>query len=185
MDPEHGTLRAYTPKRIRFKDGGKIRPVAPFLEVWARTSDQTLEPLTLDLLKQEELDPSALRWNVKVANIKAFRRTNDEGDRIVAEVKSLNDHASHPLIGKCSNFLTEKAIPFGNVRYVRPTKEFPQIRLRFTPAAGYVYGAADKRHTSDSAEEHDPVLEPERIVSRSSARPMARLARTIFRTCIY
>ena len=30
-----GSLEAYLPQEIRFKDDGKIRPVAPFFELWA------------------------------------------------------------------------------------------------------------------------------------------------------
>ena len=35
VDPATGELEAYTPDTIRFRDGDKIRPVAPFLEVFA------------------------------------------------------------------------------------------------------------------------------------------------------
>jgi hypothetical protein len=164
VDPERGTLRAYKPKRIRFKDGRQIRPVAPFLEVWARTSEETLEPLTLALLESEGLEPEAVRWSVEVANIKAFRRTGDCKDRIIAKVEGFNDHDAHPLLGECANFFEGKTLPFGSVRYIRPNDEFPEIRLRFTPAAGHVYGASDKRNTSEKATEDDPVLAPERII---------------------
>jgi hypothetical protein len=51
IDPETGeVVRAYIPERIRFRDGDKIRPVAPFLELFVRTSEDVIEPLTLDLL---------------------------------------------------------------------------------------------------------------------------------------
>ena len=71
---------AYTPDTIRFRDGDKIRPVAPFLEVFARTGADVLEPLTVDLLKAESLSPSDLRWTVKLGNIGGHRRTGDEND---------------------------------------------------------------------------------------------------------
>jgi hypothetical protein len=167
VDSESGAiLRASTPPRIRFRDGKQIRPVAPFLEVWARTSEETLEPLTLSLLRSEGLDPDGVSWSVEVANIKAFRRTGDPKDRIVAKIKKINDHAAHPLLGTCGNFFEGKTLPFGSVRYIRPTEEFPEIRLRFTPAAGLVYGANKQRHTSDKDVENDPVFEnaSERII---------------------
>jgi hypothetical protein len=164
VDPQSGTLRAFRPKRIRFKDDGKIRPVAPFLEVWARTSGETLEPLTLALLRKEGLDSEAIRWSVEVANIKAFRRTGNTNDRIIARINDFNDHAAHELLGKCDHFFEGKTLPLGFVRYICPTEEFPEIRLRFTPAGGYVYGASNKRHTSDEAEVDDPVLKPQHIV---------------------
>src|SRR5262249_43972902 len=55
-----------------------------------------------------------------------------------------------------------------SVRYIRPNDKFPEIRLRFTPAGGYVYGASSERHTSDKDTEKDPVLEAERIIYDSS-----------------
>src|SRR5215472_15731517 len=53
VDPAGGAVvEAYKPREIRFRDeAGRIRPVAPFFEVYARTSQDVLEPLTLGLLK--------------------------------------------------------------------------------------------------------------------------------------
>src|SRR5437762_3561059 len=49
INPKSGEVVAkYTPKRIRFRDGVEIRPVAPFLEVFAITEKHKLQPLTLD-----------------------------------------------------------------------------------------------------------------------------------------
>src|ERR1019366_2100097 len=43
---------------------------------------------------------------------------------------------------------------------IQPTKEFPEIRLRFTPAPGLVYGASDMRFNPDTnAPEHDTVFD--------------------------
>jgi hypothetical protein len=168
VDAASGAItRAYTPDNIRFRDGAQIRPVAPFLEIWARTSEETLEPLTLDLLKQEGLRPEAVRWSVEVANIKVFRRTGDENDRVIARIDDFNDHEAHALIGKCDNFFDGKTLPFGTVRYIRPNEEFPEIRLRFTPAAGWVYGSDAARIEKAGAEPtEDPVFKdaPERII---------------------
>src|SRR5262245_33552778 len=59
IDPKSGAVaRKYTPQpgEIVFKDAdGRIRPVAPFLEVFAETTDDRLVPLTLDLLAAEGL----------------------------------------------------------------------------------------------------------------------------------
>src|SRR5206468_4116046 len=44
------------------------------------------------------------------------------------------------------------------------TKAFPQIRLRFTPAAGRVYGSGRRRNTSATAEEDDPVIDSDEKV---------------------
>jgi len=141
---------AETPAEVRFKDdNGAIHPVAPFLEVWARTSDDVLEPLTLDLLKKEGLAPSNVSWTVHVGNIKAFRRTGDRHDRIEAKAE-VKGHGVHPLLGQCVNFKKGKTLPLGSVQYLKPTDRFPEIRLRFTPAEGKVYGPdADDPNTVD------------------------------------
>jgi hypothetical protein len=161
----------YTPPHIQLRDGDQIRPVAPFLEVYAQTSPDTLEPLTLKLLDDEGLNADAVQWQVTVGNLKAFRQTGKNDDKVIAQVDWFGDHAVHELHGQCSNFLKDKFIPFGNVRYIRPTAKHPEIRLRFTPAAGLVYGASNKRLTSTGEDgPEDPVFKdrPERIVYDTS-----------------
>jgi hypothetical protein len=164
VDPASGAVvEAYKPANVRFRDDlGRIHPVAPFFEVYARTSEDVLEPLTPALLESEKLAPRDLRWTVTVANIKAFRRTADKDDRIVATA-NFNDHASHALEGKCPNLLPGKSLPLGSARYIKPTTEFPEVRLRYTPAAGLVYGASRKRIKEIDASgrpvvEDDPVI---------------------------
>lgn len=162
IDPETGAIAAsYVPKSIRFKEKtGEIRPVAPFLEVFAITDAdrEALVPLTGGLLEREGLSPERLRWDVWVANIKIFRRTGNEADKINAVAREIRDHRSHELLGVCENFLPGKTLPLGSVRFIRPTREFPQIRLRFTPAAGKVYGSSLERHTSPTTVEKDPII---------------------------
>ena len=34
----------------------------------------------------------------------------------------------------------EASVNFGTVRYIKPNHDFPEIRLRFTPAKGLIYG---------------------------------------------
>ena len=56
VDEDSGAIRkCVTPSRIEFKHDQKIRPVAPFLEVFAIVEDGTpdgaLTPLTLNLLR--------------------------------------------------------------------------------------------------------------------------------------
>ncbi|KOX17926.1 hypothetical protein ADK67_37525 [Saccharothrix sp. NRRL B-16348] len=144
IDPRSGAITGDdTPAELRFTDGqGKVRPVAPFLEVWALTSDDVLRPLTVDLLEADNLTPDDVQWRVEVGNHKIQRRTYDDNDRIDADTEWFSDHTAHELIGQCANFLADKFLPLGHVRYVKPTPEFPGIRLRFTPAGGHVYGAA-------------------------------------------
>ncbi len=142
VDRASGEITAVeTPAEVRFKDDtGAIHPVAPFLELWARTSEEGLEPLTIALLAAEGLSPADVSWTVRVGNIKAFRRTGKEGDRIYAEAGPLSGHGVHPLLGHCANFKPGKTLPLGTVQYLKPTPRFPEIRLRFTPAEGKVYG---------------------------------------------
>src|SRR5260221_4275152 len=159
--------RAYTAETVVFRDGDRIRPVAPFFEVFARTSTEVLEPLTVDLLRKNNLTPADVKWTVQVANIKVFRRTGDKADRVIA-TRSFSDHTTHLLEGECDHFFENRALRLGSVRYIKPNTDFPEIRLRFTTAAGLVYGSSMKRTSLDLSgkpvKTDDPVLSPDRIV---------------------
>jgi hypothetical protein len=162
VDAATGAIaRSATPAEIRFRDGNHIRPVAPFLEVFAHIDDGSLAPLTLDLLGAKRAEDVRIRWRVEVGNIKAYRRTGDPGDMAIATIE-FSDHESHALRATAANFLAGKSLPLGHVRYIQPTEAFPQIRLRFTPAAGHVYGAKRTRNTLDEfgnvKEQPDPIL---------------------------
>lgn len=133
--------RAYTPEKIRFRDGARIRPVAPFLELFAQLESGDLEPVTLKLLTDAGLSADDVQWKVDVGNLKAFRQTGDVKDKVLASTDWFSDHESKPLEGRCENFLPQKTLPFGFVRYIRPTDQYPEVRLRFTPAVGTVYGS--------------------------------------------
>jgi hypothetical protein len=160
----------YTPEKIRFKDEDKkIRPVAPFLEVFVRTSDapDALQPLTTNLLKKEGLSPKNLHWEIDLGNIKIFRRTGKPGDKILAHL-TVTDHAHHPMLGHCENFLPNKTLPLGHVQFIKPTKKFPEIRLRYTPAAGLVYGTSRERHFVNSNNkvelQCDPIIDSDDLI---------------------
>lgn len=143
VDPATGSLSLKdTPFQVRFRDEeGRIRPVAPFLELWAREAgDEDLAPLTTSLLEECGLNASDVCWRVEVGNIKAFRRTGDPNDQIHADSGFFSDHQSKSLNGSCKNFVDRASIPYGSVRYIAPNEVFPAIRLRFTPAKGLVYG---------------------------------------------
>ena len=163
IDPATGEVgEAYVPDRpVRFRDGPHIRPVAPFLEVFARTDAETLVPLTTELLTAEGLAPGDLNWTVEVGNLKAFRRTGAVDDKIVAKA-TFSDHDPHALEGHCRNFRPGKTLPLGSIRYLKPNTTFPEIRLRFTPAAGLVYGADTQRIRGIGV--NGPVLEDDPIV---------------------
>ena len=143
VDVESGEIvRAFVPERLSFVEDGKVRPVAPFLEVWALTDGGQLEPLTTELLESEGASALELRWRVQVANHKVSRRTGVEADQVEADSGEFSDHTRRPLAGACANFWPGQTIPFGHVQFITPTAAHPEVRLRFTPAAGFVYGAS-------------------------------------------
>jgi hypothetical protein len=144
IDDQTGAIaRPVVPSAVTFTENGQVRPVAPFLEVWALVGSGELEPLTVELLKHNnDLTPADVRWRVEVANHKIYRRTKKAADKIHASTPTFSDHLPHPLDGNCANFWPESFVPFGSVRYIKPTPAFPEIRLRFTPAGGFVYGSS-------------------------------------------
>jgi hypothetical protein len=146
-----------TPGKLEFKHGGRIRPVAPFLEVYAVTdTDETLQPLTTALLRKHELGEHSIAWRATVSNRKIVRRTGNEDDLVHAQTRWFSDHRSHTLAGKCTNFISpEASVNFGTVRFIKPNQNYPEIRLRFTPAEGLIYGP-DQSGDDSSAQDADP-----------------------------
>lgn len=152
-----GTLIPYLPRAIRFRDDGKLRPVAPFFELWARTEDSDgirEAPLTLDVLHALGLRLSDLRFVVNVANKKAQRRTEQASCGFVARIELHgDDHGRKPLLA-CSPHDPDHVplvrhdapIPLGAFQVARPLRaallgvDLSVIRVRFTPAKGEVYG---------------------------------------------
>ena len=144
---------SHVPEEMQFKQDGRIRPVAPFLEVFALTENDELVPLTLDMLAGGEL-----AWRVTLANRKVVRRTRDEADLVSADTGWFSDHAPQPLEGHCKNFISDDAhVDFGSARFIRPNQKYPEIRLRFTPAKGLIYGP-------QAPDAKDPVIPPERAI---------------------
>jgi hypothetical protein len=144
VEPNSGEIvQKLRPSSVRFKDGaGRIKPVCPFLEVWARFDAETeLRPLTLTELGDLGRGPEHLSWDVAFANLKMLRRTGDSGDRIESKITGINDHGRHRLAGRALNFKDDRSVHFGWVQYVKPSAAFPEIRFRFTPPAGQVYGS--------------------------------------------
>jgi hypothetical protein len=144
IDDQTGAIaRPVVPSAVTFIENARVRPVAPFLEVWALVGSGDLEPLTIELLKQNnDLTPGDVRWRVEVANHKIYRRTKKLRDKVHASTPTFSDHVAYPLQGRCANFWPESSVPLGSVRYIKPTPAFPEIRLRFTPAGGFVYGSS-------------------------------------------
>lgn len=160
VDEKTGEISHQTiPTSIEFKTvHGKIRPVAPFIEVWARVDDSTtFVPLTLDLLKKHGATASDIAWNVTVGNRKVERRTGHAGDRVEAVTGSFSDHGKQPLNGHSPHFLSKKhTIDFGSVRFIKPNHAHPEIRLRFSPAKGLIYGPKITAKEFKKMQEADP-----------------------------
>lgn len=149
------------PPSIRFKDGlGRIHPVAPFIELFAILDSEPddLVPVTPDLLATEGLTLADLAWEVQVANNKIHRRTEITDDKILAQTQIVADHGRVALEGRCTNFLAGKTLPLGHVQLIQPTTNHPEIRLRFTPATGLVYGAHAQRMAEGGQLEPDPIV---------------------------
>ena len=129
---------------VAFRDReGLIHPVAPFFELWAQMEgSEEWVPLSKCLLEANGLNPNAVRWKVSVGNHKIFRRTSDPNDRIDAVTDAFRSSPVPVQLGECQNFLDDERLPLGFVQYPRPSDEFPETRLRFTPAHGKVYGSA-------------------------------------------
>lgn len=162
VDDQTGEISgSFVPTEITFKDEAqRIRPVAPFLEVFAVTDHGELVPLTIELLDKLGLGPEAVSWKVRVANRKAARRTGDERDAVTADTGWFSHHKTNRLEGHCPHFVNKAAcLEFGHVRYVRPNGYFPQIRLRFVPAKGLIYGP---NHPPPPSPASDPLMAVEK-----------------------
>jgi hypothetical protein len=161
-----GSVRPRIPSVIQFRDtpGGPLRPTAPFLEVWAQFDDNDeARPLTSAILAAAGGDLSRVTWKVGVANLKAARRTKSAACGFNAEVEIAgDDHAPRPLLAASPNvagtapLVSEDApIPLGAVQALRPVQakalgvDLDVLRLRFTPAAGEVYGPPGATRAQD------------------------------------
>jgi hypothetical protein len=180
------------PAVIEFRDapGGPIRPTAPFLEVWGRFDDgDDARPLTSAALAKLGGDLSRVTWQVSVANLKAARRTKNAACGFAAEVSFAgDDHAPQPLLAVSPNIagtaplVSEDApIPFGTVQAIRPVParalgvDLDVLRLRFTPAAGEVYGPPNATRAQDpdapvtSLAQYEIVPAPNRVLNAAAA----------------
>lgn len=159
-----GSIRPYIPESIRFSDHGKIRPVAPFFELWVTVEeyDETApdrvhrseKPLTLGMLRRNRIDMDSLSFQVEAANHKAYRRTGDICNSFRSHLQvSGSDHRKHVLQavsphnpGEEPLVTAENPIPLGSFQVIRPDLyrsmgcDLSVVRVRYTPAKGDVYG---------------------------------------------
>ena len=145
-----GTVTSSTPMVIQFKDGDRFRPVCPFFELhgeWESSGETIQRPLTQSDLQELGIDATQIRWTVHAGNLKPFHMTGVTDCRIEARVELSGDDvtpvelrgvspqaALNPLVP------AGKYISLGTVRLTKPTEDFPEYRLRFTPAKGRFYG---------------------------------------------
>jgi hypothetical protein len=148
-----GSARPFIPAAIQFRDGSALRPVAPFLELWAKVSRKSdPQPLTLALLQENGATLDSVSYTVTAANGKAARRTGDMACAFRASAQVLgSDHARHPLlassVGPNPLVSPERPIPLGTFQVIRPVPnrksldvDLSVLRVRYTPARGEVYG---------------------------------------------
>jgi hypothetical protein len=163
-----GSLRPFKSDTLVLRDGNLIRPVCPFVEVWARLGEPGSDPatwrdapLTEALLSTFGADRSAVNFTIDARNLKAARRAQNpelayglfpspgiRGDQHapVALLAVSPPGVATPMIP------SDRRIPFGFVQVIRPRPNPPGatdwpasldldvIRLRFTPARGEFYG---------------------------------------------
>jgi hypothetical protein len=151
---DDGSLASYLPEAIQFKDNEGFRPVCPFFELHARCVDSdgniTELPVTAKLLDDYGISSDKLVWSIQVANLKPYNMSHDPDTRIEARIDFTgDDHQIHDLEGKSPHGAAsplvpaDKFIPLGKVQVIRPTADYPELRLRFTPAKGIFYGPTD------------------------------------------
>jgi hypothetical protein len=162
-----GSLTPVLPDEVRFRDGMAIRPVCPFIELWARVGEEGSDastwrdtPLTEELLAQQELGLKDLSFKIDARNAKVARRTANPALAygLFPSIELTGDH--HELVpleatsppGVATPMIpTGRSIPFGAVQICKPTPnpanapwppsiDLSIVRLRFTPAVGAFYG---------------------------------------------
>ncbi|MGR9054267.1 MAG: hypothetical protein ACU84J_16635, partial [Gammaproteobacteria bacterium] len=145
-----GTISAYLPNEIRFRDGEKWRPVCPFFEVHGRLSDGYEGPIGLAQLDACGLSLQDVEWTVETANRKAFHYTAHDGDHVTASVTLSGDrHEPVALLGRSPAdspdplVMPDHAVELGAIQVIKPNGEFPELRLRITPPKGLIYAPSN------------------------------------------
>jgi hypothetical protein len=171
-----GSVAPRMPAQILVRDGALLRPVAPFLELWALIGDGpaaalTAVPVTPDLLTANGASEARLSFTIEAMNRKAARRTGRASLRFgtfpPVRVQA-DDHRAVALAGVSPPGTPQpmippgRSIPLGQVQVLRPvaqpdgqpwsaTVRVDVIRLRFTPARGRFYGPPGAAQTSPPA----------------------------------
>lgn len=132
-----GTVVPRKPDRLVLRDEGRIRPVAPFIEIWCDLGAEgdaenwTRQPLTEALLAAEGLGLAAVSFRITAMNRKASRRAGNTALRYgtfpPVEIAG-DDHAPRPLrgvsppvaAGQAAMIPAGRFIPLGSAQVIRP-----------------------------------------------------------------
>ncbi|MEU4732626.1 hypothetical protein [Streptomyces sp. NPDC023588] len=147
---EDGTLTERMPEQVQFKDEDGWRPVCPYFELhgeWTVDGRSGSGCVTEQVLAESGLSLGDVRWEVSVANLKAHHLTQQAGDRVEARLELAgDDHRSRVLAGSSPQDARQplvpagSSLPLGSVQLPVPSTALPELRLRFTPGTGAVYG---------------------------------------------
>ncbi len=184
VEPD-GSVRPYMPTDISFRDGDRIRPVAPFFEIWASTGadgsspDSWVDqPLSAKLLSDNGFQLADVVLSVSAANRKAARRAgnaalvfgtntpmriagNDHGKRFI---EGRSPPSTRPMIPESRN------IPLGYVQVLRPSGnaeghpwfgdvDLETLRFRLWPAAGEFYGPPQAAEAKPELGRNQPAVD--------------------------
>ena len=132
-----GSVVPRMPDRFTLKDEGKIRPIAPFIEIWCDVGDDgdeanwTRQPLTTSLLRENNLNIANITFTVIAMNRKVTRRTgvashrygtfqpvSVRGDQNTPQ--PLRGTSPPPGQGETPLIPVDRFIPMGSVQVIRP-----------------------------------------------------------------
>lgn len=189
-----GSVFPATPTVLRFRENTKLRPTAPFFELWAavrfdaddaghQPGSAAEMPLTGELLQAAGGQLSDLAYDVTVGNRKAARRTLDDSNAFVATVQVRGDDfeqhrllASSPVLSGATPLVDPaRPIPLGSFRVIRPVAgqvnavDRDILRVRFTPAAGEVYGPPTAVTGSDHGKGPYVIVQPANRILNEAA----------------
>ena len=145
-----GSVSPRLPQRLTLRDGALLRPLAPFLELWALTGDGDVPanwspvPVTTALLAANGATTASLSFTVEAMNRKAERRGPRGGGRNPALLRfgtfppvriAGEDHRAVDLLGTSPPEATTRPmiprgrnVPLGRLQVLRPVAQPPSPR---------------------------------------------------------
>lgn len=155
-----GKVKVVSLTEIAFKDSVGFKPVCPFFELhgeWQVEGSTVTGAITSEVLQLFNLQVSDLVWKIEVANLKPYHYTLTEGDRIEASIQLTGNITEKQVLRGVSPTTDPQPlvpngqfVPLGSIQLTQPTPDFPEFRLRFTPATGNVFGPANLSERLDN-----------------------------------